>query len=184
MQPHIVRLESRPPNIEGKGQVSIRDLVRNALRMRPDRIVVGEVRGAEALDMLQAMNTGHEGSISTVHANSPRDVLSRLETMVLMAGTELTIRAVREQITSAIDVIVHQARLKDGPGGIGDHRPRGDIVTLQDLYLFDFRAGIDDHGRVLGHLKPTGIRPHFVEKLADHNVTISPMLFVPGAQTA
>jgi len=188
MQPHIVRLESRPPNIEGKGQVSIRDLVRNALRMRPDRIVVGEVRGAEALDMLQAMNTGHEGSISTVHANSPRDVLSRLETMVLMAGTELTIRAVREQITSAIDVIVHQARLKDGTRRITHITEvmgmEGDIVTLQDLYLFDFRAGIDDHGRVLGHLKPTGIRPHFVEKLADHNVTISPMLFVPGAQTA
>ena len=188
MQPHIVRLESRPPNIEGKGQVSIRDLVRNALRMRPDRIVVGEVRGAEALDMLQAMNTGHEGSISTVHANSPRDVLSRLETMVLMAGTELTIRAVREQITSAIDVIVHQARLKDGTRRITHITEvmgmEGDIITLQDLYLFDFRAGLDDHGRVLGHLKPTGIRPHFVEKLADHNVTISPMLFVPGAQTA
>jgi pilus assembly protein CpaF len=183
MQPHVVRLEARPPNIEGKGEVTIRDLVRNALRMRPDRIVVGEVRGGEALDMLQAMNTGHEGSISTVHANSPRDVLSRLETMVLMAGTELTIRAVREQITSAIDVIVHQTRLKDGTRRITHITEvvglEGDIITLQDLYLFDFRAGVDDHGRFRGHLKPTGIRPHFIEKMEDHNVKISPMLFVP-----
>ncbi len=187
-QPHIVRLESRPPNIEGKGQVTIRDLVRNTLRMRPDRIVVGEVRDAAALDMLQAMNTGHEGSISTVHANSPRDVLSRLETMVLMAGMELTLRAVREQIASAIDVIIHQSRLKDGTrrithvtevGGL-----EGDIITLQDIFLFDFRAGVDEHGRFLGHIQPTGLRPHFVEKLADHDVRISPMLFAPGARIA
>jgi pilus assembly protein CpaF len=188
MQPHVVRLEARPPNIEGKGEITIRDLVRNALRMRPDRIVVGEVRGGEALDMLQAMNTGHDGSISTIHANSPRDVLSRLETMVLMAGTELTVRAVREQIASAVDVIVHQTRLKDGTRRITHITEvvglEGDVVTLQDLYLFDFRAGVDEHGRFLGTIKPTGIRPHFVEQLADHNVHISPMLFVPGAQTA
>jgi pilus assembly protein CpaF len=188
MQPHVVRLESRPPNIEGKGMVSIRDLVRNSLRMRPDRIVVGEVRGPEALDMLQAMNTGHDGSISTVHANSPRDVLSRLETMVLMAGTELTVRAVREQVASAVDLIVHQSRLKDGTRRVTHLTEvlglEGDIITLQDLYLFDFKAGVDEHGKFRGHLRPTGIRPHFVERLADRNVHISPMLFVPGALTA
>jgi len=188
MQPHVVRLESRPPNIEGKGQVSVRDLVRNALRMRPDRIVIGEVRGPEALDMLQAMNTGHDGSISTVHANTPRDVLSRLETMVLMAGTELTVRAVREQVSSAVDLIVHQSRLKDGTRRITHLTEviglEGEIITLQDLYLFDFKAGADELGKFRGHLRPTGIRPHFVEKLADRNITISPMLFVPGARVA
>src|SRR5918995_1249860 len=143
-QRHVIRLESRPKNMEGEGEITIRDLVRNALRMRPDRIIVGEVRGAEALDMLQAMNTGHEGSISTIHANSPRDVLSRLETMVLMAGVELPIRAIREQIASAIDVIVHQSRLKDGTRRITHVTEvtgmEGDVITLQDIFTFDFKA--------------------------------------------
>ena len=184
-QPHVVRLEHRPPNIEGRGEITIRDLVRNALRMRPDRIIVGEVRGAEALDMLQAMNTGHEGSISTVHANSPRDVLSRLETMVLMAGTELTIRAIREQVASAVDLIVHQSRMKDGSRRITHISEvigmEGDVITLQDIFLFDFRAGVDDNGRVRGHLKATGLRPTFLEKLTDRGIPVSPMLFTPEA---
>jgi pilus assembly protein CpaF len=182
-QPHIVRLESRPPNIEGKGQVAIRDLVRNALRMRPDRIIVGEVRGSEAIDMLQAMNTGHDGSISTVHANSPRDVLSRLETMTMMAGMELTVRAIREQIASAIDVIVHQERMKDGTRRITHVSEvagmEGEIITLQDIFLFNFRAGVDANGRVLGSLDATGLRPGFLEKLADRGVEVSPTLFAP-----
>jgi pilus assembly protein CpaF len=186
-QPHIVRLESRPPNIEGKGQVAIRDLVRNALRMRPDRIIVGEVRGAEAIDMLQAMNTGHDGSISTVHANSPRDVLSRLETMTLMAGMELTVRAIREQIASAIDVIVHQERMKDGTRRITHVSEvagmEGEIITLQDIFLFNFRAGVDANGRVLGSLDATGLRPGFLEKLADRGVEVSPSLFAPPMTT-
>jgi pilus assembly protein CpaF len=186
-QPHIVRLESRPPNIEGKGMVTIRDLVRNALRMRPDRIVVGEVRGGEALDMLQAMNTGHDGSISTIHANSPRDVLSRLETMVLMAGMDLTGRAVREQIASAIDLIIHQSRMKDGTRRFTHITEviglEGDVITLQDLFLFDYKAGVDEHGRVLGHIKPTGLRPGFIDKLAERNVTVPSRLFTPEAPT-
>ena len=182
-QPHVVRLEYRPPNIEGRGEVTIRDLVRNALRMRPDRIIVGEVRGAEALDMLQAMNTGHEGSISTVHANSPRDVLSRLETMVLMAGTELTVRAIREQISSAIDLIVHQSRLRDGTRRITHISEvigmEGDVITLQDIFLFDFRAGFDEKGHFLGSLKPTGLRPSFLEKMRDRGITVPATLFTP-----
>ena len=182
-QPHVVRLEARPPNIEGKGQVAIRDLVRNSLRMRPDRIIVGEVRGAEAIDMLQAMNTGHDGSISTIHSNSPRDVLSRLETMTMMAGMELTVRAIREQIASAIDVIVHQERMKDGTRRITHVSEvvgmEGDIITLQDIFLFDFRAGVDANGRVLGSLEATGLRPGFLEKLADRGVEVSPALFTP-----
>jgi pilus assembly protein CpaF len=186
-QPHVVRLEHRPPNIEGKGEITIRDLVRNALRMRPDRIIVGEVRGPEALDMLQAMNTGHEGSISTVHANSPRDVLSRLETMVLMAGTELTVRAIREQIASAIDLIVHQSRMKDGSRRITHVSEvigmEGDVITLQDIFLFDFRAGVDENGRVRGHMKATGLRPTFLEKLIDRGIPVSPMLFSPEPMT-
>ncbi len=182
-QPHVVSLEYRPPNIEGRGEVTIRDLVRNALRMRPDRIVVGEVRGGEALDMLQAMNTGHDGSISTIHANSPRDVLSRLETMTLMAGMDITIRAIREQIASAINLILHQARLQDGSRRVTHVTEivgmEGDVITLQDLFLFDFSAGVDDHGRVLGQLRPTGLRPHFLERLADRNITIHPEVFSP-----
>jgi pilus assembly protein CpaF len=182
-QPHVVRLESRPPNIEGKGQVAIRDLVRNALRMRPDRIIVGEVRGGETIDMLQAMNTGHDGSICTIHANSPRDVLSRLETMTLMAGMELTVRAIREQIASAIDLIVHQERMKDGTRRITHVSEvvgmEGDIITLQDIFLFDFRAGVDAQGKVLGTLQPTGLRPAFLEKLQDRGISVSPTLFAP-----
>lgn len=182
-QPHVVRLESRPPNIEGKGQVAIRDLVRNALRMRPDRIIVGEVRGGETIDMLQAMNTGHDGSICTIHANSPRDVLSRLETMTLMAGMELTVRAIREQISSAIDLIVHQERMKDGTRRITHVSEvvgmEGDIITLQDIFLFNFRAGVDGQGKVLGKLQPTGLRPGFLEKLQDRGVSVSPALFAP-----
>src|SRR6266516_5395967 len=142
-QPHVISLETRPPSLEGTGQVTQRDLVWNALRMRPDRIVVGEVRGAEAVDMLQAMNTGHDGSISTIHANAPRDVLSRLETMCLMSGMELTVRAVREQVASAVDLIIHQARLKDGTRRITHVTEvvgmEGDVITLQDVFLFDFK---------------------------------------------
>jgi pilus assembly protein CpaF len=182
-QPHVVRLEARPPNIEGKGEVTIRDLVRNALRMRPDRIVVGEVRGGEALDMLQAMNTGHDGSISTIHANSPRDVLSRLETMVLMAGMDLTVRAVREQIAAAINLIVHQSRLKDGTRRVTQITEivgmEGDVITLQDLFLFDYKAGMDEHGRYVGTLLPTGLRPYFLERLSDRAITLPRELFVP-----
>ena len=168
-QPHVVRLESRPPNIEGKGQVTIRDLVRQLLRMRPDRIVVGEVRGAEALDMLQAMNTGHDGSISTIHCNSPRDALSRLETITMMAGMDLGSRAIREQIASAIQLIVYQQRLKDGTRRFTHVTEvagmEGEVITLQDIFLFDFSAGMDDEGRFRGRLKSTGLRPKFIEKL-------------------
>jgi pilus assembly protein CpaF len=182
-QPHVVRLEARPPNIEGKGQVAIRDLVRNSLRMRPDRIIVGEVRGAEAIDMLQAMNTGHDGSICTVHANSPRDVLSRLETMTLMAGMELTVRAIREQIASAIDLIVHQERMRDGSRRITHVSEvvgmEGEIITLQDIFAFNFRAGVDDQGRTLGTVRPTGLRPGFLEKLQDRGISVPPSLFGP-----
>ena len=182
-QPHVVRLEYRPPNIEGKGEVSIRDLVRNSLRMRPDRIVVGEVRGAEALDMLQAMNTGHDGSISTIHSNAPRDALSRLETMSMMAGMDLGIRAIREQIASAVNLIIHQARMKDGVRRITHITEivgmEGDIITLQDLFLFDYAAGIDDEGRFRGQLKATGLRPRFVERLAERGVAIAAEVFSP-----
>ena len=185
-QPHIVRLESRPSNIEGRGEVTIRDLVRNALRMRPDRIVVGEVRGAEALDMMQAMNTGHDGSISTVHSNSPRDALSRVETMMMMSGMELGIRAIREQISSALNLIVHQARMKDGVRRITHVTEvvgmEGDIITLQDLFLFDYNAGIDDEGKFRGELKATGIRPRFVDRLAERGVRIPAEVFAPGGR--
>ena len=154
-QEHVLRLETRPPNIEGRGEITIRDLVRNSLRMRPDRIIVGEVRDGAALDMLQAMNTGHDGSITTVHANTPRDSLSRLETMVLMAGMDLPQRAIREQMASAIDLIVHQTRLKDGTRRITHitevDRMEGDVITLQDLFLFDFHAGVDERRPVPGH---------------------------------
>ena len=188
LQPHVVRMEYRPPNIESKGEVTIRDLVRNSLRMRPDRIVVGEVRGVEAVDMLQAMNTGHDGSISTIHANTPRDVLSRLETMCLMSGMELTIRAVREQIASAVDLLIHQARLRDGSRRFTHITEvvgmEGDVITLQDIFLFDFRAGIDENGHFRGSLLPTGLRPHFMTKLEDHGVSIHPSVFMPGGPGA
>jgi pilus assembly protein CpaF len=183
LKPHVVRMEYRPPNIEGRGEVTIRDLVRNALRMRPDRIVVGEVRGGEALDMLQAMNTGHDGSITTVHANSPRDVLSRLETMCLMAGMELPVRAIREQIASAIQLIVHQARLKDGTRRVTHVTEvvgmEGDVITLQDLFLYDFGMGIDDSGRFRGHIKSIGLRPRFAEKLEDYGIKLDAEVFEP-----
>ncbi len=168
-QRHVIRLEARPPNVEGKGQVPIRELVRNSLRMRPDRIVVGEVRSGEALDMLQAMNTGHEGSLSTLHANTPRDALSRLETMVLMAGLDLPIRSIREQIASAMDVIVHLSRLRDGTRRITEvcevNGMEGDTITLSTLYAFDFAAGLEDDGTYAGVIKPTGLRPMFSDEL-------------------
>ena len=180
-QPHCIRLESRPPNIEGKGQITIRDLVRNSLRMRPDRIVVGEVRCAEALDMLQAMNTGHDGSISTIHCNSPRDALSRLETITMMAGMELSNKAIREQIASALQLIVYQQRLKDGTRRFTHVTEvagmEGEVITLQDIFLFDFSAGIDDEGRFKGRLKSTGLRPKFLDKLAERGVYVEPELF-------
>jgi pilus assembly protein CpaF len=182
-QPHIVRMEYRPPNLEGRGEVTIRDLVRNSLRMRPDRIVVGEVRGGEALDMLQAMNTGHDGSITTVHANTPRDVLSRLETMVLMAGVELPVRAIREQISAGIQIIAHQSRLQDGTRRISKISEivgmEGDTITLQDIFVFDYEAGRDENGRFAGHLKPTGIRPNVSRRLADLSIPLEAALFDP-----
>jgi len=181
-QNHIGRLEARPPNVEGKGEITIRDLVRNALRMRPDRIIVGETRGGEALDMLQAMNTGHDGSLSTVHANSPRDAVSRLETMVLMAGMELPSRAIREQITSALDLIVQITRMRDGSRRITHitevHGMEGQVVTLQDLFLFDYDAGLDSDGHFLGEQRPTGIRPRFTERLDQLGIAIDTSVFV------
>jgi pilus assembly protein CpaF len=180
-QRHVVRLESRPPNIEGKGQVAIRDLVRNSLRMRPDRIIVGEVRGAEALDMLQAMNTGHDGSLSTVHANTPRDALARVETMVLMAGMDLPVRAIREQVASAVDLIIHLTRFRDGTRRITHvtevEGMEGEVITLQDVFLFDYSAGVDDDGRFRGVAQPTGIRPRFTDHLADLGMPVPAELF-------
>ena len=180
-QDHVLRLESRPRNIEGRGEVTIRDLVRNSLRMRPDRIVVGEIRDAAALDMLQAMNTGHDGSICTVHANSPRDALARVETMVLMAGLDLPIRAIREQVASALHLIVHLTRFKDGSRRITHVTEvagmEGDIITLQDLFVFDHSPGFDQSGRVLGQLNSMGLRPRFIDHLAINDVQLDPALF-------
>ena len=180
-QPHVVSLESRPANIEGSGQVTIRDLVRNALRMRPDRIIVGEVRGAEALDMLQAMNTGHEGSLTTVHCNSPRDALSRIETMVLMAGYDLPVRAIRQQIASAIDVIVHLGRFGDGSRHIVHvaevQGMEGEVITLQDVYRYVFADGGRETSRSTGRLRSTGLRPKLVEKLREAGIDVPPKLF-------
>jgi len=182
-QEHVLTLEARPANIEGVGSVAIRDLVKNTLRMRPDRIVVGEVRDAAALDMLQAMNTGHDGSLTTVHSNSPRDTLSRIETMVLMAGYDLPIRAIREQVSSAVDLIVHVSRLKDGTRRITHvtevEGMEGEIITLQDLFLFDYGMGVDDEGVYKGRLKATGIRPTFSEDLADQGIRLPADLFDP-----
>jgi pilus assembly protein CpaF len=182
-QEHVLTLESRPANIEGKGAVGIRDLVRNTLRMRPDRIVVGEVRGAEALDMLQAMNTGHDGSLTTVHSNAPRDTLSRIETMVLMAGFDLPVRAIREQIASAVDLIIHVSRLKDGTRRVTHvtevEGMEGEIITLQDLFLFDFGMGVDEDGIYKGRLKATGIRPTFSEDLENQGIRLPADLFDP-----
>ena len=180
-QEHVVRLESRPPNIEGKGAVGIRDLVRNSLRMRPDRIIVGEVRGGESLDMLQAMNTGHDGSLSTVHANSPRDAVARLETLVLMTGMDLPLRAIREQVSSAVDLIVQVTRLRDGSRRVTHvtevQGMEGDIVTLQDAFIFDYSAGMDAQGRFLGKPVPTGIRPRFLDRFAELGIGVSAAVF-------
>lgn len=174
-QDHVVTLESRPPNLEGSGQITIRDLVRNSLRMRPDRIIVGEVRSGETLDMLQAMNTGHDGSLTTAHANSPRELMSRLETMVLMSGMELPVRAIREQIHSAIDIVVQQSRMKDGSRKIVNITEvvgmEGDTITLQDI--FTYRAqGIDSNGKLKGNFIATGIRPNFLEKLTSSGIIV------------
>ncbi|MEO6529861.1 MAG: CpaF family protein [Specibacter sp.] len=185
-QDHVVRLESRPANIEGRGAIDIRDLVRNSLRMRPDRIVVGEVRGGEALDMLQAMNTGHDGSISTVHSNSPRDAVARLETLVLMAGMDLPLRAIREQLASAVHVIVQLSRLKDGTRRVTHITEvlgmEGDVVTLQDAFVFDHAAGVDSQGRFLGKAMATGVRPRFMDKFAAMGLYLPPEIFAAPAQ--
>jgi len=181
-QDHIVRLETRPPNIEGKGAITIRDLVRNSLRMRPDRIVVGEVRSGEALDMLQAMNTGHDGSLTTGHANTPRDMLARLETMVLMAGMDLPVRAIREQISSAVDVVVQQSRLKDGSRRITHITEvmgmEGEVITLQDIFIFK-QKGKDEKGKIAGDFVPTGIKPKFMEKFEMSGIILPSDLFIP-----
>jgi len=180
-QAHVLRLESRPSNIEGKGEITIRDLVRNSLRMRPDRIIVGEVRGAEALDMLQAMNTGHDGSLSTIHANSPRDAFARLETMILMSGFDLPIRAIREQMSSALNLLVHLARLRDGSRRVTKvtevQGMEGDTIVLEDLFAFDFGMGVDEDGRFLGHIKSTGIRPKFSRHLEDLGISLPSEMF-------
>jgi pilus assembly protein CpaF len=184
-QRHVLRLESRPSNTEGKGAISIRQLVKNSLRMRPDRIVVGEVRDGAALDMLQAMNTGHDGSLTTVHANAPRDSLSRLETMVLMAGIELPVRAIRDQVASALDLIVQIARLKDGSRRVVAltevEGMESDIITLQDIYTFDYGAGRDESGHFLGRLRSTGLRPKFTEHLHDLGVELPQSMFIRGS---
>jgi len=180
-QEHVVSLESRPPNIEGKGGIPIRELVRNSLRMRPDRIVIGEVRGGEALDMLQAMNTGHDGSLATGHSNSPRDMISRLETMVLMAGMELPIRAIREQIAGALDVIIQQARLKDGTRRITHitevQGMEGDVIVLQDIFTYK-QTGVGENGKIQGRLVPTGVRPKFYERLESSGIHIPAQVFI------
>jgi pilus assembly protein CpaF len=182
-QRHVLCMETRPPNVERTGEITIRDLVKNSLRMRPDRIVVGECRGGEALDMLQAMNTGHDGSLTTIHANSPRDTLARLETLVLMAGYDLPVRAIREQMASAIDCIVQLTRLRDGTRRVTHvtevQGMEGDVIILQDVFLFDYGMGVDDQGRFLGHLKATGVRPKFAEKLADLGIRLGAEVFQP-----
>ncbi|MEA3510032.1 MAG: CpaF family protein, partial [Actinomycetota bacterium] len=180
-QKHVIRLESRPANVEGRGEVTIRDLVRNSLRMRPDRIIVGEARGGEALDMLQAMNTGHEGSLTTIHANTPRDALARLETMVLMAGVDLPSKAIREQISSAFDLIVHLTRLRDGTRRITHITEvvgmESETITIQDIFSFDYKAGFNADGRFAGTIRPTGIRPGFSNHLKDLGIELPPGVF-------
>ena len=181
-QPHVVRLETRPPNIEGKGQVAQRDLVRNALRMRPERIIVGEVRGAEALDMLQAMNTGHDGSLTTVHANSARDALSRIETMVSMSGITFPMRALRAQMASAINVVIQVSRDEDGRRRLVSlqeiHGMEGEVVTMSEIFAFE-RSGVDANGNVIGELKPTGVMPTFQRRLARRGINLPASLFSP-----
>jgi pilus assembly protein CpaF len=181
-QEHVVTLESRPANIEGKGQVTIQDLVINTLRMRPDRVVVGECRGGETLDMLQAMNTGHDGSLTTAHANTPRDMLSRLETMCLMAGMDLPVRAIREQIASAVDVIIQQQRLRDGSRKVTHvtevQGMEGDVVVMSDIFVFE-QQGIEN-GKIVGRLKPTGIRPKFYERIENAGIQLGANIFGAG----
>jgi pilus assembly protein CpaF len=181
-QEHVVTLESRPPNIEGRGEITIRQLVINSLRMRPDRIIVGEIRDEAALDMLQAMNTGHDGSMTTLHSNSPRDTLSRLETMVMMAGMDLPVRAIREQVSSAIDVIVHQERLRDGTRKVVNicevSGMEGDVITMTDIYQFE-QAGYEN-GKVIGRLRPTGLRPRFYENIEAAGIHLPPSLWGMG----
>jgi pilus assembly protein CpaF len=183
-QEHVVTLESRPPNIEGRGEITIRNLVVNALRMRPDRIIVGEIRDDAALDMLQAMNTGHDGSMTTLHSNSPRDTLSRLETMTLMAGMELPVRAIREQVSSAIDMMVHESRMRDGSRKVVNITEvsgmEGEIITTTDLFIFE-QTGIEN-GKVLGHMRPTGLRPKFMEKIEAAGIHLPPSIFGIGSR--
>jgi len=182
-QDHVLCMESRPANVEGKGEVSIRDLVKNSLRMRPDRIVVGECRGGEALDMLQAMNTGHDGSLTTVHANTPRDAMTRVETLVMMAGYDMPVKAIREQISSAVDLVIQIGRQRDGSRKISHitevQGMEGEVIILQDIFLFDFGAGVGEDGKLLGTLQPTGVRPKFAEKLSDHGIKLGAEVFTP-----
>jgi pilus assembly protein CpaF len=181
-QEHVVTLESRPPNIEGRGEITIRDLVINSLRMRPERIIVGECRGGETLDMLQAMNTGHDGSMTTAHANSPRDALSRVETMCLMAGMDLPVRAIREQVSSAVDVICQQARMRDGTRKVTSITEvsgmEGDIITMTDIFVFE-QTGIEN-GKIMGRLRPTGLRPKFMDKIEAAGINLPPSIFGIG----
>lgn len=184
-QEHVVTLESRPANVEGRGTVTIRDLVVNSLRMRPDRIIVGEVRRGEALDMLQAMNTGHDGSLTTAHANSPRDALARVETMVLMAGMDLPHRAIREQMASAIDVIIHTERMRDGTRKVVTiseiQGMEGDVITMSEIFRFE-QTSIED-GKVIGRLRPTGLRPKFMYKIRDAGIALPPSIFGIGVRS-
>jgi len=183
-QEHVVRLETRPPNIEGMGEVAMRDLVKNSLRMRPDRIVVGEVRGGEALDMMQAMNTGHDGSLTTIHANSPRDAISRLETMISMAGLDIPDKAIRQQIASAIQIIIQVSRLADGSRRVTSVQEitgmESDTLTMQEIFRFN-QTGIDERGRVMGHFGPTGIRPRWSDRIAAFGIGLDAELF--GGET-
>jgi len=183
-QEHVVSLESRPPNIEGRGEISIQDLVVNSLRMRPDRIVVGECRSGEALDMLQAMNTGHDGSLTTAHSNSPRDTLARLEVMCLMAGMDLPVRAIREQVASAVDLIIHQERMRDGSRKIVKiteiQGMEGDVITMSDIFEFE-QTGLEA-GKVIGRIRPTGLRPKFIDKIEDAGIHLPPSVFGIGMQ--
>jgi len=178
----VVTLESRPPNIEGRGEITIRQLVINTLRMRPDRIIVGEIRDEAAVDMLQAMNTGHDGSMTTLHSNGPRDTLARLETMTLMAGMDLPVRAIREQISSAVDVIVHQSRMRDGSRKVTYITEvsgmEGEVITLTDIFAFE-QTGYDN-GKVMGRLRPTGLRPKFMEKIEAAGISLPPTIFGAG----
>jgi len=179
-QPHVVRLETRPPNIEGRGEVTQRDLVKNALRMRPDRIVIGEVRGGEAIDMLQAMNTGHDGSLTTIHANTPRDALARLETMIQMTGMRLSDRAMRQQIAAAINLVLQVARLSDGSRRVTSISEitgmEGETITMQEIFQYE-RTGVDSHGKVVGRFRPTGIRPRFAERLKSCGLQLPRVFF-------